>query len=89
MAKDTEPSKLAAFLLALQTSPSAQKRFKKNMRAEMERFDLSTETIEAVLGSKREALWKILTRGPVHVGAVISHVAAATGVPKPHRRRKK
>ena len=86
MAKGTESSKLAALLLALQTSPSAQDRFKKEPHAEMQRFDLSPATIKAVDDGDAEALWKILTRGPVHVGAAIAHVAAVTGAGRHHRR---
>jgi len=85
----TESSRLAAFLLALQTSRSAQARFKKDPEAEMKRFDLSDTTIQAVRDGKAEVLWQILTRVPGHVGAVIGQVGVATGHERRRRRHKR
>jgi len=88
MTKGTESSRLAAFLLALQTSRSAQRRFKANPRAEMKRFDLSAKTIKAIRDGDAYALWVTLTRVPGHVGVVIAHVGVATGQHKRRRRPK-
>ncbi|MGA7476497.1 MAG: hypothetical protein WBW47_04680 [Thermoplasmata archaeon] len=85
----SESSKLAAFLLALQTSPSAQNRFKEDPEGELKRFDLSTSTIKAINDGNAEALWLILTRVPGHVGVVISHVGVVTARERRGRRRKK
>jgi len=83
MAKATETSKLTTFLLALQTSQSAQQRFKKDAEGEMERFDLSSATIEAVMVQNSKHLWKVLTRVPVQVGH------AVVGKKKPPRKSKR
>ena len=68
----SEASRLAAFLVSLQTSRSARERFKEDPEGEMKRFDLSSKTIKAVNDGDREALWRILTRIPqIQVGRVI------------------
>lgn len=80
MANKKEASRLAAFLLALQTSQSVQARYKKEPKAEMKRFDLSSSTIEAVCSSDEVTLWRTLTIGH-QVGLVV-------GVGRRGRRRK-
>jgi hypothetical protein len=87
----SEATKLAAFLHALQTSRSAQNRFKKDPEGEMTRFDLTATTIKAVRDGNAETLWRILTRVPGHVGVAISHpqIGVVTGLERRRRRRKK
>lgn len=98
----TKASKLAAFLLALQTSRSVQKRFYRNKKQEMLRFDLEDATIKAVIAGDTDTLWNILTRPPGHVGVVTgaarrrrrkpmvppTHVATTVGVAKGSRRQR-
>jgi hypothetical protein len=68
----TEASRLAAFLLALQTSAGARKRFREDPEAEMKGFGLSTKTIGAVQSGDRDRLWQIVTRIPTtQVGHVV------------------
>lgn len=55
-----EASRFAAFLLSLQTSPQAWKRFQKDPEGEMKRFDLSPGTIHAVTSKDTVTLWKTL-----------------------------
>lgn len=75
----SEDSKLAAFLLALQTSNSVQKRFRKDPKKEMQRFGLAPATVQAVLAVDTEKIWATLVRS--------QHIAAVTGVPRGRRRR--
>jgi hypothetical protein len=77
----SEASKLALFLLGLETSRSALARFKKDPVGEMLRFDLAPATIQAVFEQDTQRLWTILRIPTVHVGA-------ATGVHKGRGRRK-
>ncbi len=76
----TKAEKLMAFLLCLQTSRSARKRFERRPGAEMRRFGLDEITIKAVIGKDHEKLWKIVAGG--------AHVMTATGVREGRRRRK-
>ena len=77
----TEGSKLAAFLLALQTSPSVQKRFTQDEKKELKRFGLATATVRAVLDRELSTLWEILSID------YVPHIAAVIGVRRHHRRR--
>jgi hypothetical protein len=77
-----EAEKLTAFLLALQTSPRQRKRFDRDHRTEMERFNLSPGTIRAVLAGDSVELWRILR---IPIRAQVGHVIQTR---KRHRPRK-
>jgi hypothetical protein len=82
-AEKAEASKLAAFLLGLQESKSALDRFNKKKRQEMKRFDLSADTIEAVINRNQARIWTILSAGHA------PQVCAAAMAPKRLLRRKR
>jgi len=83
MKKDAkEASRLAAFLLALQLSPTTQTRYERDPAREMRRFHLSRAAIKAVQNRNYEALWRILSRPGTHVGV-------ATGTEKKGGRGRK
>ncbi len=81
----SEGERLTAFLLALQTSPAQRQRFQREPKKEMRRFNLSSQTIEAVLRKDAKTLWRILVstrRGVIHMQWVV-------GVEKASRRGKR
>ena len=82
----SEASRLAAFLLALQISPTQRERFRRDPKGEMIQFNLDPRTIEAVLRKDTKSLWRILaiptTRVPIFIAKVV-------GVEKRDRRRKR
>jgi len=80
----SEAEKLAAFLLALQTSPTQRANFNDDPEGEMRRFNLDTDTINAVLRKDTEALWQILDVPPIRI-----LVGKVVGVEKRKRPRKR
>ena len=80
----TEAEKLAAFLLALQTSPTQRERFELDPVGEMTLFDLDPKTISAVLDRQTVVLWEILD-----VPRIRHQQGVAAGVEKTGRRPKK
>ena len=79
----SESEKLTAFLLALQTSHTQRKKFRRDPRAEMVRFNLGPATINAVLRKDTKKLWRILQVPTIHV-----QVGLVAGTQSTRRRRK-
>jgi len=81
----SEGERLTAFLLALQTSSAQLKRFKDHPEKEMQQFNLSQSTINAVLHQDTKKIWKILTSGRLRTG----DMEWVVGVEKKPRRAKR
>lgn len=79
----SEAEKLTAFLLALQTSPSQRAKFRHDPIGAMERFNLASRTIDAVLERDKPKLWRILK---IPVPTQVGHAA---GVKARRRRRRR
>jgi len=80
----SEASRLAAFLLALQNSPTQREQFREDPKGEMTRFNLNSKTINAVLKKDKRTLWRIL-----RLPAVAHQVGWMSGVEKKSPRKKK